>query len=79
MTYMPATGSHPEPSLGLVKVKVKFTLEQAMKAGEGVEIWLYSFFNLSARWGMVVNAMPWPLGKKPCTHFQEAGWAPGLV
>jgi hypothetical protein len=40
MTYMPATGSHPEPSLGLslvvkvkVKVKVKFILEQAMKAG----------------------------------------------
>jgi len=34
-----------------VKVKVKFTLEQAMKAREGVEIWRYSFFNLSARWG----------------------------
>jgi len=27
----------------------------------GVEVWLYSFFNLSARWGWAVNAMPRPL------------------
>jgi len=64
---MSVTGSHPEPSLGLSsgkgKVKVKFTLEQAMKAGVCVcvcvcvEIRLYSFFNLSARWGWVVNAL----------------------
>jgi hypothetical protein len=33
-----------------VKVKVKFTLEQAMKA-----------FNFGARWGWVVNATPRPL------------------
>jgi len=30
--------------------KVKFTLEQATKAPRGVEIELYSFFNLGARW-----------------------------
>jgi len=30
--------------------KVKFTLEQAKKAQRGVEIYLYSFFNLGARW-----------------------------
>jgi hypothetical protein len=30
---------------------MKFTLEEAMKAqGEGVQIYLYSFFNLNARW-----------------------------
>jgi hypothetical protein len=32
--------------------KMKFTLEVAMKArGEGVQIYLYSFFNLNVRWG----------------------------
>ena len=33
-----------------VKNKVKYTLEQAMKArGGGIEVQLYSFFNLGAR------------------------------
>jgi len=32
-----------------VKVKIKVTQEQAMKPQGGVEIYLYSFFNLSAR------------------------------
>jgi hypothetical protein len=32
----------------MVKVKVHFMLEQAMKAQRGVEAWFYSFFNLSA-------------------------------
>ena len=39
-----------------VKVKVKFTLEQATKAQRGSRVILYSFFNLDARWGWVVNA-----------------------
>jgi hypothetical protein len=53
------------------KVKVKFTLEQAMKAQGGREIQLYSFLNLSARWEWVVNATPWllyPQGERPSTH-----------
>ena len=34
-----------------VKVKVKFTLEQPTKAQKGgVEVWLYSFFNLGTKW-----------------------------
>jgi hypothetical protein len=33
------------------KVKVKFTLEQTTKAQRGLEVWLYSFFDLGARWG----------------------------
>jgi len=33
------------------KVKVQFTLEQASEAQKGVEVQLYSFFNLAARWG----------------------------
>jgi hypothetical protein len=35
----------------MVKVKVKFTLEQAMKAQMEVQVKLYSFFNVGARWG----------------------------
>jgi hypothetical protein len=47
----------------LIGKKVNFTLE------------LYSFFNLGARWGWVVNATPWPLyaPKLLDPHFTE-GW-----
>jgi hypothetical protein len=41
-----------------VKSKAKFTLEQAMKAQRQAEVYLYSFFNLSARWRSVVNPTP---------------------
>ena len=34
---------------GKKKVKVKFALEQAMKAGRGLEVKLYFFFNFGAR------------------------------
>jgi hypothetical protein len=43
------------------KKKVEFTLEQGMKAQRVVEVYLYSFFNLGARWGWVFNATPRPL------------------
>ena len=41
----------------------------------GVEVQLYSFFNLGARWGWVVNAMPRPLYPRegPGTHC-IGGW-----
>jgi hypothetical protein len=42
---------------------------------------LYSFFNLGARWGWVVNATPRPLypgERDPLPIVREAGWAPGL-
>jgi len=57
------------------KVKVKFTLEQAMKAYRGGEVYLYSFFNLGARWGWVVNATTRLLypGKDPVPIVYEAG------
>ena len=35
----------------MVKVKVKFTLEQATMAQGGGEVHLYSFFNFGAGWG----------------------------
>jgi hypothetical protein len=34
-----------------IKAKVKFTLEQATNPRGGVEVYLYSLFNLGARWG----------------------------
>ena len=36
----------------------KFTVEEAMKAHRGVEVQLYSFFNLGARYGWVVKPRP---------------------
>jgi len=45
-------------------------------------VYLYTFFNLSARWGWVVNAMPWMLylwEKDLVLIVQEAGWAPSPV
>jgi hypothetical protein len=42
-------------------VKVKISLEQAMKAQTGVEVYIYSFFDPVTRWGWVVNSTPRPL------------------
>jgi len=52
-----------------------FILEKAMKAQKGVEVKLYSFFNLGATWGWVVNATPQPLYplERPSTHC-VGGW-----
>ena len=56
-----------------------------MKARErgryNIYVQLYSFFNLTARCGWVINAMPRPLYPRewPGTIVQEAGWAPGPV
>jgi hypothetical protein len=44
-----------------VKLKVKFALEKAMKTQREAEAYLYSFFNLGARWGWMVNTTPRPL------------------
>jgi hypothetical protein len=42
-------------------VKVKFTLEQATKAQRGVEVQLYSFFNLDVRRDEWSTPRPRPL------------------
>ena len=48
-----------------VKVKVQFTLGKTMNAPKGrIEVELYSFFNLGAWMGWVVDATPRPL--YPC-------------
>jgi len=58
-----------------LKVKVKFILEQATKAQSGKAVYLYSSFNLGARWGWVVNATPRQLypQERPITHG-IGGW-----
>ena len=59
-----------------IRKKVKFTLEQATKFRGGVEVLLYSFFNLGARRGCVVNATPLPLyvlEAEPVPVVQVAG------
>jgi hypothetical protein len=54
---------------------VNFTLEQAMNAQRGVELWFYYFFNLGARSGWMVNATLLPLypQDRPGTHC-IGGW-----
>jgi hypothetical protein len=58
-------------AIGWEELKVKVITEQAMKAQRGVEVWLYSFFNLGARWGWVVNAVHccFTAGKE--THYPQ--------
>jgi hypothetical protein len=59
------------------KVKVKFNVEQAVRPIGGVEVQLYSFFNLGARWEWAVNVTPRPLYSRetnPVPIVQEAGW-----
>jgi hypothetical protein len=62
--------------------KLKITLEQAIKTRGGVEVHLYSFFNLDARWMYLVNATPlplYPLERDPLPIVPEAGWAQRLA
>jgi hypothetical protein len=46
------------PVCAILYLKVKFTLEQAQRPRGVVEVQLYSFFNLGARWRWVVKATP---------------------
>jgi hypothetical protein len=48
-------------NIQMLQMSGKFTLEQDMKPRAGVEVWLYSFFKLGARWEWVLNATPRPL------------------
>jgi len=63
----------------MLKVKVNFTLEQAMKHQRRIEVWVYSFFSLDARGG----AWSTPcsscciLGIDQVPIVQKTGWAQG--
>jgi hypothetical protein len=63
-----------------VKVKLKFTLEEAKKAQRGTDVKLYSFLNLGARWGWVFNATSRPLyppGKTRYPLYRRLGGPQG--
>ena len=52
------------------------------RSRRGVEVLLYSTFNLGAMWGQVVKATPTPLytlERDPVPIVQGAGWTPGPV
>ena len=61
------------------KGKGKFTLEQATKAQMGVDVQLYSFFNLSTRWGRCSRPRPsrFTPGKSLCTFYRRLGGSQG--
>ena len=65
----------------LSRAKEKISLEEATKVQRGVEVQLYSFFNLGARWGGWSTPRPgrFTPGKDPVPIVQEAGLAPGSV
>ena len=65
----------------MLKVKIKFTLEQATNAQRGSRFYIYSFFNLGAKWGRWLMPQPgrFTPGKEPVPTVQEAGWAAGPV
>ena len=51
-----------------------------MEAQKGVEVQLYSFFNIGAKWGWAVNATPRPLNpQEKDAVLQEAEWAAAPV
>ena len=59
--------------------KITFTLEQATKPSGGEEVWLYSFFNLGARWSGWSTPRPGRFnpGKYPVPIVQEVGGPQG--
>ena len=69
-SYVPV---HAMDGHGGKKVNLPNNLPQ--RHGEEVEVWLYSFFSLGARWRWVVNTTPRPLypRESPGTHCTE-GW-----
>jgi len=65
-----------------LKVNVSSPYNLPCRHREGIEVYLYSFFNPTATWGWAVSAMPWPLhahegGAVPIP--QEAEWDTGPV
>jgi hypothetical protein len=57
----------------MIKIKVKFTLEQATKAQRGSRGVALLFFNLGAGWGCVVNATPRPI------YPRKETWYPSYI
>jgi len=66
----------------MIPSKVHPTTSHETPTGGGVEVQLYSFLNLGARWKWVVNGTPrpfYPQRRNLVPTVQEAGWASGPV
>jgi hypothetical protein len=65
----------------IVKVRVKLTLQQAIRPRGGGEAQLYSFFNLGARWGGWSTPRPgrFTPGEATRSIVEEAAWTLGPV
>jgi hypothetical protein len=50
--------SNVNPRFVKVKLKVKVTIQHAMEAQRGIEVYLYSFFNLGSRCGVWSTPRP---------------------
>ena len=67
---------------GIIDARARYRAAARRLRNTGVEVLLYSFFNLGTRRGWVVNSAPRPLypwEREPLPIAQEAGWAPGPV
>jgi len=66
---------------GISSDRIKFTLAQVMKVQGGIEyLSLHSLTSpLDGVGGQRHTPPALPPGKRPLTHLQEAGWAPGPV
>ena len=59
--------------------KINFTVLPALKTERGVEVKLYSFFNLGARWRWMITPLPgcFPSGNDPVLLVLETASFPG--
>jgi hypothetical protein len=59
---------------------IKFTSEQVTKTKKGVEVYIYSFFNLGAKWWWLINATSlhlYPKGKNRNPLYRRLGGPQG--
>ena len=76
--FIPAT--HVVRHILMLKI-LHFVNPRPMTCRKGVEVWLYSFFNLGVRWGGWLTLCPdhFAFRNDPVPVVWEAGWAPGPV
>ena len=68
--------------MGQIPVQTQYSPQNRPWRSRGLDIFLYSFFDIGARWRWVVNAIPWPLCRRKAELLptaQEAEWSPGPV
>jgi hypothetical protein len=69
----------PKTFLLLIPYKGKVCPKYAIKVQKVIGVYFYSFFNLGAGYGWMLNATPRPLYRDPLPTVQEAAWVQGPV